>query len=80
MKHIRLVFLTFAILFITGCATLKPNESWENLLNKAKKPVYVISVYSNNAMVHVLFRDATGRFFTVSGVQFYSLKPGNVFY
>jgi hypothetical protein len=65
-------------LSISGCATIKPNESFENLLNRAKKPVYVISVYKQNEIVYVLFKDANGRFFTINGLQFYSLEAGDI--
>jgi hypothetical protein len=74
-----IVLITFFVM-LNGCATLRPNESWENLLNKAKKPVTVVSLYSTDTMTHVLFKDAKGNFFTIYGLQFGSLQPGYVFY
>lgn len=80
MKRIYfMIFLVFAVI-LNSCATLRPNESWENLLNRAKKPVYVISVYNNKDMVYVLFKDANGKLFTINGLQFYSLEAGYIFY
>ena len=74
MKALIVVFC----LAMSGCATIKPNESMENLLNRAKKPVYVISVYKQNDIVYVLFKDSSGKFFTINGLQFYSLEAGTI--
>ena len=74
MKALIVVFC----LAMSGCATIKPNESMENLLNRAKKPVYVISVYKANDLVYVLFKDSSGKFFTINGLQFYSLTAGDI--
>jgi hypothetical protein len=74
MKALIVVFW----LAMSGCATIKPNESMENLLNRAKKPVYVVSVYKENDLVYVLFKDASGKCFTINGLQFYSLTAGDI--
>jgi hypothetical protein len=79
MKYI-VVLLIVCIVF-SSCTTLRPNESWENLLNKARRPITVVSVSSEIVPVSsVLFRDASGKFFTIYGSQFYGLKEGDMFY
>jgi len=79
-------FKSFLVVFVlvftlSGCATLRPNESWENLLNKAKKPIYVVSVsLDSEAYAAVLFKDARGKYFTITGMQYRSLKVGDIFH
>ena len=77
MKYIFIIVITC---LITGCMTLKQNESWENLLNYAKRPITVLSIYNKNDMTYVLFKDAKGKLFTIYGYQFYSFKQGDILY
>lgn len=77
----RIAVLLIACLVFSSCMTLKPNESWENLLNKADRPITVVSIsIPDGFVVSVLFIDGRGRFFTITGPQFYSLVEGDIFY
>ena len=82
MKRIKQVLaVAFMALILAGCTTLRQNESVENLLNRYPKPIYVVSISSKDVgYCSVLFRDAKGRLFTISGTQFYSLDVGDAIY
>lgn len=72
--------LLIVTLFLSGCATLQPNESYERLLNRSRKPITVVSVTREVGVTSVLFRDARGKYFTIVGPQFGTLTPGTVLY
>lgn len=75
----KLFFVSIAVLFFMGCASLGPNEQWETMLNMVKPPITVVSI-SNTTPRHVMFVDARGRYFSIVGNYLQSLKVGDVLY
>ena len=77
----KFMLMGMVLFSFVSCTILRPNESWENLLNKSPKPITVISISSNkNPYPSILFRDSREHLFTIKGEQFYSLKVGDTFY
>jgi len=69
----RVLLLVPIILTLVGCSTLAPYEKPQKLLSRAIPPIVVISVGDES----ILVRDGKNRFFTLSGAEFESLRPGD---
>lgn len=80
MKRFIAIVL-FVCIVLSSCATLSPNESWERLLNRAPRPITVLSVSGpDSPYTAATFIDARGKIFTITGPQFFSFKPGDIIY
>jgi hypothetical protein len=70
----RILVLLALSLTLASCSTLEPFEHNQALLSRMRKPASVISIGPGG----MLIRDAKGKYYTIDGADFASLKPGDI--